>query len=76
MSESELEDELRRMTNHGDTIRRRDTMVLLFGIRFASELKDSELRDRLAQRVLGRKSGNTIQMGCKLAPYVTVTGDI
>ena len=70
MTEQQLEEEFRNMRARISGI---ETMALLFGIRFANELKDdAKLRNRLAQNVLGRQSGTTILNGCKLAPYVSL----
>ena len=70
MTEQQLEEEFKNMLARVSGV---ETTALLFGITFANELKgDAKLRNRLAQNVLGRKSGTTILHGCNLAPYVSL----
>ncbi len=71
MSTDELISELKRMREnaiHGEV----NAMLVLFGVKYANELSDSEISiDEVSQRAL-KRSGAYVRAGIHLSKYVEV----
>ena len=72
MTVDELGLELRRMAEDGKKRREKNAMIVLFGIKFADELKNVRVKDVIKETFGKTPSRETqINTGRQLAKYVT-----